>query len=251
MPTDTSKFVPADRLTFEQEPIDMKAPILLRPLGDDPKDKRNWVLKAIERTGQPLDAALTTWAFGFGLEDDLMWDATVEYMGEEEARRHHAEVWRRIPEKFKDAAEKCSPGRAGRPPTASPSRSTPTRSSSRLGLSKEDALDPLEPGLHRPRPPDVARLGGPLRRPRGRDHVLPRVGGLRTRVPRRDQGRGRYAGVQDDRRSGEAQPRVLGGNRLRGRGRRADRRIGSSRSSRPARTSTTWSTCTGRRRRAR
>ncbi len=110
---------------------------------------------------------------------------------------------------------------------------------------------PLEPRLHGPRPPDVARLGGLLRRARGRDHVLPRLGGVRARLPRRHQGRRRHAGVQDDRGPREAQPRLLGGDRVRGRGRRADRRTGSSRSSRPARTSTTWSTCTARRRRAR
>jgi len=57
VPTDPSKFIPADQMNFEQRPIDMKAPILLRPVGDDPGDKRNWVLKAIERTGQPLDEA--------------------------------------------------------------------------------------------------------------------------------------------------------------------------------------------------
>src|SRR5205823_14552743 len=100
VPTDPSKFVPAEQMDFGQRPIDMKAPILLRPVGDDPTDKRNWVLKAIERTGQPLDAAIGTWAFGFALEDNLMWDAIVEHLGEEEARRSHAEVWRRIPEKY-------------------------------------------------------------------------------------------------------------------------------------------------------
>ena len=84
--------------------------------------------------------------------------------------------------------------------------------------------DPLEPRLHGPRPPDVARLGGLLRRPRGRDHVLPRLGGVRARLPRRHQGRRRHAGVQDDRGPREAQPRLLGGDRVRGRERRADGR---------------------------
>jgi hypothetical protein len=140
MATETSKFVPADRLTFEQQPIDMKAPILLRPLGDDPGDKRNWVLKAIERTGQPLDTAVTTWAFGFGLEDDLMWNATVEHLGEEEARRHHAEVWRRIPEKYAEAARKVFTWKSETPPYGLTLEIDADEIASRLGVSKEEAL---------------------------------------------------------------------------------------------------------------
>ena len=140
MTTDTSKFIPADRLSLEQQPIDMKAPILLRPLGDDPKDKRNWVLKAIERTGQSLDVAITTWAFGFALEDDLMWNATVEYKGEEEARRHYDEVWRRIPEKYHDAAQKVFTRKSDEPPYGPVLEIGADEIASRLELSKEDAL---------------------------------------------------------------------------------------------------------------
>jgi hypothetical protein len=140
MATDTSKFIPADRLSFEQQPIDMKAPILLRPLGDDPADKRNWVLKAIERTGQPLDVAVTTWAFGFGLEDDLMWNSTVEHLGEDEARRHHAEVWRRIPEKYHDAARKVFTWKSQEPPYGLTLEIGADEIAERLGMTKEEAV---------------------------------------------------------------------------------------------------------------
>jgi hypothetical protein len=116
IPTDSSKFVPPERMSFEQRPIDMKAPTLLRPVGDDPDDKRNWVLKAIERTGQPLDEAIHTWAFGFALEDNLMWDAVVEHLGEEEARRAHEEAWRRIPAKYQEAARSVFTWASHEPP---------------------------------------------------------------------------------------------------------------------------------------
>lgn len=110
------RFLPADQLSFEQRPIDMKAPFLLRPVGDDPDDKRNWVLKAIERTGQPLEEALRIWIFAFALEDNLMWEATVEYKGEEEALRVHDEVWRRIPPKYHEAAHQILTFQSDAPP---------------------------------------------------------------------------------------------------------------------------------------
>jgi hypothetical protein len=140
MTTDPSKFVPASELTFEQRPIDLKAPILLRPIGDDPADKRNWVLKAIERTGQPLDVALTTWAFGFALEDDLMWNATVEYQGEEEARRVHEEVWRRIPPKYHEAARAVFTWRSDDPPYGLTLEVGAYEVVERMGVSPEEAL---------------------------------------------------------------------------------------------------------------
>jgi hypothetical protein len=140
MATDTSKFVPADQLTFEQRPIDMKAPILLRPVGDDPADKRNWVLKAIERTGQPLERALETWAFGFALEEDLMWNATVEYKGEEEAARVHEEVWRRMPEKYKEAARQVFTWKSETPPYGLALEIGADEIAKRMGMSKEEAL---------------------------------------------------------------------------------------------------------------
>lgn len=140
MATDPTKFVPADQLTFEQRPIDMKAPILLRPVGDDPSDTRNWVLKAIDRIGQPLEVALSTWAFGFALEDNLMWDATVEYQGEDEARRVQAEVWRRIPEKYHEASRKVFSRRSEEPPYGLELEVGADEIIERMGVSPEDAL---------------------------------------------------------------------------------------------------------------
>ena len=140
MATDTSKFIPADQLQFDQRPIDMKAPILLRPIGDDPEDKRNWVLKAIERTGQSLEDALHTWAFGFALEDKLMWDATVEYQGEEEALRVQQEVWRRIPAKYHEAARKIYAWRSDTPPYGLSLEIDAAEIVERMGVSPEEAL---------------------------------------------------------------------------------------------------------------
>jgi hypothetical protein len=135
-----SKFVPAEQLDFEQRPIDMKAPILLRPIGDDPEDRRNWVLKAIERTGQPLEEALHTWAFGFGFEDELMWNASVEYKGEEEARRVHEEVWRRIPPKYHDAARKIFDWKSETPPFGLSLEIDSAEIVDRMGVSAGEAL---------------------------------------------------------------------------------------------------------------
>jgi hypothetical protein len=140
MATDTSKFIPADQLQLEQRPIDMKAPILLRPIGDDPADKRNWVLKAIERTGQSLEDALHTWAFGFALEDNLMWDATVEYQGEEEALRVYQEVWRRIPAKYHEAARKIFDWRSDTPPYGLSLEIGAAEIVERMDVSGEEAL---------------------------------------------------------------------------------------------------------------
>jgi hypothetical protein len=140
MTTDASKFVPADQMTFEQRPVDLKAPILLRPIGDDPNDTRNWVLKAIERTGQPLEEALHTWAFGFALEDGLMWDASVEYQGADEARRVHEEVWRRIPAKYHEAARKVFTWKSEAPPYGLSLDIGAEEIASRMGVSGEEAL---------------------------------------------------------------------------------------------------------------
>jgi hypothetical protein len=140
IPTDPSKFIPPDQMSFEQRPIDMKAPILLRPMRDDPGDKRNWVLKAIERTGQPLDEAIHTWAFGYALEDNLMWNSINEHLGEEEARRAHAEVWRRIPAKYHEAARKVLTFTNEEPPYGlSLDIDSPTMLE-RMDISAEDAL---------------------------------------------------------------------------------------------------------------
>ena len=140
MATDTSKFIPADQLQLEQRPIDMKAPFLLRPIGDDPADKRNWVLKAIERTGQPLEAALYTWAFGFALEDNLMWNSSVEHVGEDEARRVQEEVWRRIPTKYHEAAQKVLTWKSEAPPYGLSLDIGAPEIIERMGVSGEEAL---------------------------------------------------------------------------------------------------------------
>jgi len=140
MATDTSKFIPADQLELEQRPIDMKAPFLLRPIGDDPADKRNWVLKAIERTGQPLEAALSTWAFGFALEDNLMWNSSVEHVGEDEAQRVQEEVWRRIPPKYHEAARKVLTWKSEAPPYGLSLDIGAPEIIERMGVSGEEAL---------------------------------------------------------------------------------------------------------------
>jgi hypothetical protein len=140
VPTDPSKFVSADQMSFDQRPIDMKAPILLRPLRDDPSDARNWALKAIERTGQPLEEAIHTWAFGYALEDNLMWSSALEHVGEDEARRSHAEVWRRIPAKYHAASARVFDQRKDGPPyELGLSIDVPTMLE-RLEMSGEDAL---------------------------------------------------------------------------------------------------------------
>jgi hypothetical protein len=140
MATDTGKFIPADQLQLDQRPIDMKAPILLRPIRDDPTDKRNWVLKAIERTGQSVENALHTWAYGFALEDELMWDATVEYKGEEQAPRVYREVWRRIPAKYHEASRKVFAWRSDTPPYRISLEIGAAEIAERMGVSGEEAL---------------------------------------------------------------------------------------------------------------
>lgn len=140
MESDTSKFLPADQISFGQRPIDMKAPILLRPIGDDPMDTRNWVLKAIERTGQPLEDAVHTWAFGFALEDNLMYDAMLEYQGEDAARRVHDEVWRRIPTKYHQAARIVFAWDSAAPPYGLSLGIDADAIATRMGLAAEEAL---------------------------------------------------------------------------------------------------------------
>jgi hypothetical protein len=140
VPTDPTKFVPPERMDFGQRPIDMKAPILLRPVGDDPSDRRNWVLKAIERTGQPLDEAIHTWCFGFALEDNLMWDSVAEHLGEDEARRAHPEVWRRIPERYREVARTAFTWQSDEPPFGLSLDLAVPELLRRTDMSGEDAL---------------------------------------------------------------------------------------------------------------
>ncbi len=91
-------------LPIEKRLVDTRAPFLLRPPDDDVDDKRNWVLKAIERTGQPVEEALHTWVAGFALENDLFWTALTENRDEAESARAYEEAWARIPEEYRSAA---------------------------------------------------------------------------------------------------------------------------------------------------
>jgi hypothetical protein len=125
---------------FSQRVIDMKAPLLLRPVDDDPTDKRNWVLKAIERTGQDIDDAIHTWMGGFALEDDLMWDSVREDKGEAEATRMHEIVWERIPESYRDAVTKVFKFGRTTPPYNLEVDVTVDEAVERLNMSREEVL---------------------------------------------------------------------------------------------------------------
>lgn len=245
-----SKFVPGEQLSFEQRPIDMKAPILLRPIGDDPEDKRNWVLKAIDRTGQPLEEALHTWAFGFALEDELMWKASVEYKGEEEAWRVHEEVWRRIPAKYHDAARTIFDWQSETPPHGLSLEIEAAEIIERMGVPAEEALVFWNRAFV------------------GHDHQMWRVWedfyGAREGVIMYSGVWEGFAlsfldvikatvGMQEFKTTDDlAKLTAPTGKRSAARSRTWRRPPRSwSRSSRPVRTSTTWSTCTARRLRAR
>ena len=125
---------------FSQRLVDMKAPLLFRPVDDDPTDKRNWVIKAIERTGQPIDEAIHTWMGGFALEDNLMWDSVVADKGEEEATRLHLAVWERIPATYQDAARKVFTFARDTPPFGLSLDISVEEAVERLGLSIEETL---------------------------------------------------------------------------------------------------------------
>jgi len=104
------------QLPVAQQLVDQEAPFLMRPVGDDPDDPRNWVLKAIERTGQPVEEALHTWVFGFTLEPELLWRATVEEKGEEDARIVCAETWARLPADLRETARSVLVAASEQPP---------------------------------------------------------------------------------------------------------------------------------------
>jgi hypothetical protein len=89
---------------LEQQLVDAQAPFLLRPPGDDPADQRNWVLKAIERTGQPAEEALHTWVAGFALENNLWWSALIESRTHDEAVWAYEDQWARLPAEVREAA---------------------------------------------------------------------------------------------------------------------------------------------------
>ncbi len=103
-------------LPLEKRLVDTRAPFLLRPPGNDPDDDRNWVLKAIERTGQPLDEALHTWISGFALENDLFWTALTESRTPEEAARAYEAHWARIPDEYLDAVRQTFTVKSDSPP---------------------------------------------------------------------------------------------------------------------------------------
>jgi hypothetical protein len=127
-------------MVFNQRVIDMKAPLLLRPVDDDPTDKRNWVLKAIERTGQSLDEAIHTWMDGFSLEDSLMWDSVATDKGDAEATRMHEVVWARIPPKYQDAARKVFTFASDTPPYGLSLDIAVEEAVKRLEMSPEETL---------------------------------------------------------------------------------------------------------------
>ena len=99
-----------------QQFVDEEAPFLLRPPGDDPEDGRNWVVKAVERTGQSVDEALHTWIYGFTLEPELLFAATAESKGDEEARTVCAETWANLPDEIREAAASLLTATSEEPP---------------------------------------------------------------------------------------------------------------------------------------
>jgi hypothetical protein len=125
---------------FNQRVIDMRAPLLLRPVDDDPTDQRNWVLKAIERTGQSLEDAIHTWMDGFALEDNLMWDSVATDKGEVEATRMQDVVWARIPAKYQNAARKVFTFDSDTLPYRLSLDITAEEAVKRLEMSSEEAL---------------------------------------------------------------------------------------------------------------
>ena len=125
---------------ISQRLVDMKAPLLLRPIDDDPTDKRNWIIKALDRTGQSVETAIETWMGGFALEDNLMWDAVVAEKGEAEATRIYAAVWDRIPATYQDAARKVFSFARESPPYGLSLEISVEEATQRLGLSPEETL---------------------------------------------------------------------------------------------------------------
>jgi len=103
-------------LGIHQRFVDDEAPFLLRPIGDDPEDARNWVVKAVERTGQSVDEALHTWIYGFTLEPELLFAAASETKGEADAHEVCAETWARLPDDLRRAATELFAAAAGEAP---------------------------------------------------------------------------------------------------------------------------------------
>ncbi len=127
-------------LPLRQALVDEEAPFLMRPLGDDPDDPRNWVLKAIEQTGQPLEDALHTWALGFSLEPGLLWNALVEEKDEAEARAVCAETWARLSPEIRELAEATFTWASKEPPFGLSLELDAAAIAERAGRSPEDAV---------------------------------------------------------------------------------------------------------------
>ena len=69
-----------------------------------------------------------------------MWNATVEHLGEDEARRHYEEVWRRIPAKYHEASRKVFAWKSETPPYGLSLEIGADEIAERMGVSQEEAL---------------------------------------------------------------------------------------------------------------
>ena len=228
-----------------QQFVDEEAPFLLRPPGDDPEDKRNWVVKAIERTGQSVDEALHTWIYGFTLEPSCSWTATVESRATRRPAPSAPRSGDASRRSIKEAAASLLTDHIGGATVRPRARDRARRVLARTRQRPRRTPRPLEPRFTGTRPPDVAVL----------EHLYGAREGLimysrvweSSRSPFSTWSRATsVSGDPDDRGPREAEPSLLGGDRERGRRRRDRRPTATSRSSRHARSATTWSTCTGR-----
>lgn len=101
---------------LEERFVDAKAPFLMRPSDGASADPRNWVVQAIEKTGQPVEGALHTWISGFALENALLWQALTENRTEDEAKAAYLDAWARLPERFRDASDEYMTKASDAPP---------------------------------------------------------------------------------------------------------------------------------------
>lgn len=125
---------------IEQQLVDAQAPFLLRPPGDDPEDRRDWVLKAIERTGQPVEEAAHTWVGGFALENDLFWSALGESRTHDEAVLAYEDHWARLPEEVRRAVRETFTLASEVPPYGLTLELDVPQLVERSGLSPEELL---------------------------------------------------------------------------------------------------------------
>ena len=129
-----------EKSAMESRFVDQSAPFLMRPSTDDPADGRNWVLKAIARTGQDAGEACHTWAGAFALGNGLIWQAMVEYRGETEAAEAYEAAWARIPEIYRDGARQIFTFASARPPYGLALEIETPEMVERSGLSVEELL---------------------------------------------------------------------------------------------------------------